>query len=81
MEVVVTIPNTAVNMNEMRKRRPKNGRRKPMNSERKRKSNGRRKNQPRRKPKKKCEAESYPSSTNILASLFPTKTLTTDISL
>jgi hypothetical protein len=40
MEAVVTIPNTAVNMNEMRKRRPKSGKRKPMNSERERVTEG-----------------------------------------
>ena len=49
MVVVVVMPNTAVNVNERRKRKVKNGMRRSTKSRRRRKSEGRRMNQPKRK--------------------------------
>jgi hypothetical protein len=64
---------TAVNMNETRKKRVKNGMRTMMKTERKMKSNGRRMYQPKRKKKNPLVTP------KIVASQFPTNLLTIDV--
>ena len=58
MEVVVTIPKTAVNINNMRKRMLRNGMKKMVKRKRKRKRAGRRMYQPKRKIVKNPENSS-----------------------
>jgi hypothetical protein len=67
------MPKTAVNMNETRKKKAKNGMR-MIKTEREMKSNGRRINQPKMKSIKKF------GNPKIFASLFPTNPLTKDVS-
>jgi hypothetical protein len=71
------MPNTAVNMNEMRKKRVKNGMRTMIKSERKMKSNGRRRYQAKRKSVKTSENPYKPPK--IFTSLFPTNLPTVDV--
>ena len=77
MKDVVTIPNTAVKMNERRKKRVKNGMSKITNRVKKRNSDGRRMNQPKRKLMTKSDGSSY---TKTFAILSPTNLVTLDVS-
>ena len=80
MEDIVTIPNTAVKMNERRKKRAKNGMSKITNRAKKRNNDGRRKNQPTRKLTKKSDRSSY-TPLKMFAICFPTNSLTLDVCL
>jgi hypothetical protein len=71
------MPNTAVNMNETRKKRVKNGMRTMIKTERKMKSNGSRMYQPNESIKKLEGPTPLPK---ISTSCFPTKLLTIDVS-
>ena len=78
MEDVVTIPNTAVKMNESRKKRAKNGMIKIKKRREKRKSDGRRMNQP-KKVWRASKSSEYAES-KALISLSETNSLTLELS-
>ena len=79
MKDVVTIPNTAVKINERRKKRIKNGMSRITNRVRERNSDGRRKNQPKMKSTNKFEKlEFAPLKTSSI--LILTNRLTSNVS-
>jgi len=71
--LVVTIPKTAVNINETRKRRATNGVRKTVKRKRRTKREGSRMNQPKRKP-------NQPLPSKISFNHPPTNFLTAELS-
>jgi len=76
--LVVTIPKTAVNINETMNKSAKNGIRKMAKRKRRTKSEGRRTNQPNREEMR--SAKPFPSQKNS-CNHFPTNLVTADVSL